>query len=41
MITITKEGEVYLNDKPANVNSLGEDIKPPLRYAGRCLCASR
>lgn len=26
VITINKEGEVYLNDKPANVNSLAEDI---------------
>jgi|SRR5579883_35580 len=27
VITINKQGEVYLNDKPANVNSLAADIK--------------
>jgi biopolymer transport protein ExbD len=33
VVTITKDGVIALGDKPANINSLGDDVKA--RYPGR------
>lgn len=27
VITINKQGEIYLNDKPANINALAQDVR--------------
>jgi len=31
VVTVTREGELYLNDKPANVNTLGQDVRQRFR----------
>ena len=32
VVTVSKEGELYLNDQPVNLNSLGEDLRT--KFAG-------
>ena len=33
VITINKQGEIYLNEKPANINALGQDVRARFQNA--------